>query len=273
MTYGFSIPFLFVPAVAVASAGGKGVLPLKICHAARFAHGVVQTAQGRSQIVQPQLPHQNADTALGKPGLVAAAVGVLIKVHIPRVGVPVGGLQRCRRLQSGNALGGELFLAAFTAEPAHRLCHHGLGVILRQPIHIGTLRHGENEGPQHGAAHETDFKAVPLLKLRQAAEDLLVFCFRPPRDRLRRLLVIPQHIGQLCSKGARKQRPHPPWHSHVVHSVTPLPSLRVSHIPHRSAERMPSEQRFSAPSSHSDLESAGIPRSSTCCGGESPHAS
>ena len=30
-----------------------------------------------------------------------------------------------------------------------------------------------------------------------------------------------------------------------------------------------SEQRFSAPSSHSDLESAGIPRSSTCCGGES----
>ena len=33
------LPFLFVPAVAVGSAGGKGVLPRKICHTARFAHG------------------------------------------------------------------------------------------------------------------------------------------------------------------------------------------------------------------------------------------
>ena len=231
-------------------------------------------AQGRSQIVQPQLPHQNADTALGKPGLVAAAVGVLVKVHIPRIGVPVGGLQRCRRLQSGNALGGELFLAAFTAEPAHRLCHHGLGVILRQSIHIGTLRHGKNEAPQHGAAHEIDFEAVPLLKLRQAAEDLLVFCFCPPCDRLCRLLVIPQHIGQLCSKGARKQRPHPPRHSHVFHSVTPpFPSPPVLHIPHRSAERTLSARRSSAPSSRFAAGSTGIPRSSTCCGGGSLPAS
>ena len=38
------LPFLFVSAVAVGPAGGKGVLPHKICHTARFAHGVVQTA-------------------------------------------------------------------------------------------------------------------------------------------------------------------------------------------------------------------------------------
>ena len=45
------LPFLFVPAVAVGSAGGKGVLPRKICHTARFAHGVVQTAQSRGQVI------------------------------------------------------------------------------------------------------------------------------------------------------------------------------------------------------------------------------
>ena len=44
-------PLLFVPAVAVGSAGGKGVLPHKICHAARFAHGVVQTAQRGSEVI------------------------------------------------------------------------------------------------------------------------------------------------------------------------------------------------------------------------------
>ena len=41
----------FVPAVAVGSAGGKGVLPHKICHTARFAHGVVQTAQRGSEVI------------------------------------------------------------------------------------------------------------------------------------------------------------------------------------------------------------------------------
>ena len=41
------LPFLFVPAVAVWSAGGDGVLPHKVRHAAGFAHGVVQTAQRR----------------------------------------------------------------------------------------------------------------------------------------------------------------------------------------------------------------------------------
>ena len=44
---------LFVSAVAVGPAGGKGVLPHKICHTARFAHGVVQMAQSRGQVVQP----------------------------------------------------------------------------------------------------------------------------------------------------------------------------------------------------------------------------
>ena len=43
----------------------------------------------------------------------------------------------------------------------------------------------------------------------------------------------------------------------------------ISHIPHKSAGRMPSEQRFSAPPSRFAVGSAGIPRSSICCGEES----
>ena len=47
------IYFLFVPAVTVGPAGGKGVLPHKFGHAARFAHGVVQTAQGGGRLYRP----------------------------------------------------------------------------------------------------------------------------------------------------------------------------------------------------------------------------
>ena len=45
------LPFLFVPAVAVGPAGGKGILPHKICRTACFAHGVVQTAQRGSEVI------------------------------------------------------------------------------------------------------------------------------------------------------------------------------------------------------------------------------
>ena len=55
----FFYPLLFVPAVAVGSAGGKGVLPHKVGHTACFAHGVVQMAQGGSQVVQTQFLHQH----------------------------------------------------------------------------------------------------------------------------------------------------------------------------------------------------------------------
>src|SRR5699024_8507297 len=48
----FHEALLFIPAVAVWAAGGESVLPHKVGHAARLAHGVVQTAQGGGQIVQ-----------------------------------------------------------------------------------------------------------------------------------------------------------------------------------------------------------------------------
>ena len=42
---------LFIPAVAVGAAGGERVLPHKVGHAARLAHGVVQTAQRGSEVI------------------------------------------------------------------------------------------------------------------------------------------------------------------------------------------------------------------------------
>ena len=79
----FHEALLFIPAVAVWAAGGEGVLPHKVGHAAGFAHGVVQVAQGGGQIVQPQLFHQHTDTAFGEASLVAAVIGIFVKLHIP----------------------------------------------------------------------------------------------------------------------------------------------------------------------------------------------
>ena len=154
MTYGFSIPFLFVPAVAVGPAGGKGVLPLKICHAARFAHGVVQTAQGGGQVVQTQLLHQHTDAAFGKASLVAAAIRVFVKLHVPRVGVAVGGFQGGSDFHSGNILCGKLAFSALAAEPLHQRRHLGILIVYRQRLCIRPLRHTEDERPQHGAAND-----------------------------------------------------------------------------------------------------------------------
>lgn len=154
MTYGFSIPFLFVPAVTVGSAGGKGVLPRKIRHAARFAHGVVQTAQGGGQVVQPQFFHQHADAAFGESSLVAAAVRVFVKLHVPRVGVAVGGIQSGGDFHGGDILCGKLAFSALAAEPLHQRRHLGVLIVYRQRLCIRPLRHTEDERPQHGAAND-----------------------------------------------------------------------------------------------------------------------
>ena len=100
--------FLFISAVAVRAAGGQRVLPHKVRHAAGLAHGVVQMAHGRREIVKSQLPHKRADAALRKPPFVAAAVRVFDKVHVPRVGVAVGRLSGGGGFHSGNILGCKL---------------------------------------------------------------------------------------------------------------------------------------------------------------------
>lgn len=221
MTYGFSIPFLFVPAVAVGSAGGKGVLPHKICHAARFAHGVVQMAQSGGQVVQPQFLHQHTDAALCKASLVAAAIRVFVKFHIPRVGVAVGSFQSGSGFHCGNVLWGKLAFSAFAAEPLHGCCHHGFCIVIRQPVHLWALRHGENERAEHCAVDDVHLEAVRFFKLRQVCNDCFVLrlCFF--RDGFCGGCIIAQHSGQLLLKGARKQHPHSKGHSGVFHCLSP----------------------------------------------------
>ena len=197
MTYGFSIPFLFVPAVTVGSAGGKRVLPHKICHAARFAHGVVQMAQGGGQVIQTQFLHQHTDAALCKASLVAAAIRVFVKLHVPRVGVAVGGFQGSDGFHGGNILCGELAFSALTAEPLHGRCHHRLCVVIRQAVYRRALRHGENERAEHCAVDDVHLEAVRFFKLRQVCNDCFVLrlCFF--RDRLCRIGIIAEHRRQL----------------------------------------------------------------------------
>ena len=233
MTYGFSIPFLFVPAVAVGSAGGKGILPHKICHTARFAHGVVQMAQGGGQVVQPQFLHQHTDAALGKASLVAAAIRVFVKLHVPRVGVAVGGFQSSGGLHGGNVLWGKLAFSALAAEPLHGRCHHGSCVIICQPVHLRALRHGENERPDHGAVDDVHFEAVGLFKLRQPADDLPVLLLCLFRDGFCGSCIIAQYRRQLRLKRSGKHRPHGHGHSHPTHltlllSIPLTPGTSVS---------------------------------------------
>ena len=233
MTYGFSIPFLFVPAVTVGSAGGKGVLPHKICHTARFAHGVVQTAQGGGQVVQPQFLHQHTDAAFGKASLVAAAIRVFVKVHVPRIGVAVGGFQGSGCLHGGNVLCGKFAFSAFAAEPLHQRRHLSVLIVNRQRLCIRPLRHTEDKRPQHGAANDVQLEAVPLFKLRQFGDDLFVFRLGGFGDLLCGGCIIAQHRCQLLLKGAGKHRPHGHGHPRPTHltlllSIPLTPGTSVS---------------------------------------------
>lgn len=45
------LKLLFISAVAVWAAGGESVLPHKVSRAARLAHGVVEMAQGRGEVI------------------------------------------------------------------------------------------------------------------------------------------------------------------------------------------------------------------------------
>ena len=123
-------------------------------------------AQGRGQIVQTQFLHQHTDAALGKASFIAAAVRVFVKFHVPRVGVAVGGFQSSGGLHGGNILWGKLAFSALAAEPLHGLCHHGLCVVIRQPVHLRTLRHGEDERAEHCAVDDVHLEAVRFFKLR-----------------------------------------------------------------------------------------------------------
>ena len=128
----------FVAAVTVGPTGSENVFPNKIGGFPGFRHGIIQMTQGGSQVVKSQLFHQRADAALVKPCFVAAAVGVLKKVHVPRVGGSVGGLEPSGGLHAGNVLFRELFLSALATEPFH-------GLVVRQWFHLRALRTGQRK--------------------------------------------------------------------------------------------------------------------------------
>ena len=178
------------------------ILPHKVGHAARFAHGAIQTAQRRSEVIKPQLLHQYADAALCKAAFISAAVGIFVKLHIPRVGVAVSGSQRGGGFHTGNVLFGEFALSAHSAEPFHGLCHHGFCVVICQSVHLWALRHGENKRTDHRAVDEVHLEPVAFFKFGQLGDNLPVFrlCFF--RDRFCRIGIITKHRRQLLLKRA-----------------------------------------------------------------------
>ena len=56
---------------------------------------------------------------------------VFVKLHVPRIGVEVGGFQGSGSLHGGDILCGKLAFSALTAEPLHGRCHHGSCVVIR----------------------------------------------------------------------------------------------------------------------------------------------
>ena len=182
------LSLLFViPAVAVGAAGGERVLAHEIRRAARLAHRVVKVAQRGRQVVEPQHLHQRADAAGREARLVAAAVLILEKVHVPRIRVAVARAQLRRRLHALDILGREFSLSARAAEDLHRGRHHRRGIIGLQRLDVRPLRHAQDERGEHRAVDDVRLEAVALFKFRQFFDDLTVFLFGLRRHVLRLL--------------------------------------------------------------------------------------
>ena len=217
----FSLLFV-IPAVAVGAAGGERVLAHEIRRAARVAHRVVEMAQRGRQIVEPQHLHQRADAAGREARLVAAAVLVLEKVHVPRIGVAVARAQLRRRLHALDVLGRELFLSARAAESLHRRRHHRRGVVVRQRFDVRPLRHAQDKRGEHRAVDDVHFEAVALVKFRQLRDDLAIFLFGTRRNVLRLLRGQVEFDRQVLFKRSGKQRPHARRLSKILHLLSPF---------------------------------------------------
>lgn len=91
---------------------------------AHLAHAVIQSAHGGDEVKKPQLPHECADATLRKPCLITAVIGVEAKFHVPGIGVPVGGFERCRGFHAIYILSAEFLL------PLMRQNQRMVGVIM-----------------------------------------------------------------------------------------------------------------------------------------------
>ena len=75
--------FLLISAVAVGTAGSYGIFADKVRCAARLAHGIIEMAESRREVIEPELFHQGADSAFCESALISAPVGIFIEIHIP----------------------------------------------------------------------------------------------------------------------------------------------------------------------------------------------
>ena len=157
-------------------------------------------AHGGRQVIKPQFLHQCADTAFCEASLITAAVGILVKVHVPRVGVAVSRPPGGGGFHSGNVLGRELRLAALAAEPLHQRRHLGILIVYRQRLRIRPPRHTENERPQHGAANDVHAEPITFFKFWQLCDDLFVLQFCGLSDCFCGFSIITKHLCQLLFK-------------------------------------------------------------------------
>ena len=172
---------------------------------------------GGREVIEPELFHQRADAAAGEAGLIAAAVGVFVKVHVPGIGVAVGSLQRFCLPHGCKVLRAEFVLTALAAEPAHGLRHHGVGIESRQRLHLRALRHAEHERAEHRAVDLVHLEPIGCFEFRQLRDDLPVARLRRLGDPARLVGVIAEHRAQLRPERAGKQAPHPHGHPEILH--------------------------------------------------------
>ena len=182
----------------------------------------MQDMYQRIKIVEPQHLHQRADAAGREARLVAAAVLVLEKVHVPRIGVAVARAQLRRRLHALDVLGRELFLSARAAESLHRRRHHRRGVVVRQRFDVRPLRHAQDKRGEHRAVDDVHFEAVAPVKFRQLRDDLAIFLFGTRRNVLRLLRGQVEFDRQVLFKRSGKQRPHARRLSKILHLLSPF---------------------------------------------------
>ena len=177
-------------------------------------------AQGRSQVIQPQLFHQYTDAALGKASLVATAIRIFVKLHVPRVGVAVSCLQGSGSFHCSNILCSKLTFSALTAKPLHGRCHHGFCVVIRQAVHLRALRHGKDERPDHCTIDKIHFEAVTFFKFGQFGDDLFIFCFCLVGYVPGAFIIVAEYFGKLSAKRFCQQSPHAERHSEIVHFLS-----------------------------------------------------
>lgn len=208
-----------VSAVAVRTAGGKGVLPDEIGSTACFTHVIIEVTHGGDQIGKSQLVHQGADTAAAETCLKATVVRIRIEIHIPGIRVAVGRLQIGSSLHPCEVLRGILLLSTQTTGVSDERSHHCGGIERRQVFDAGSLGHTQHKGGEHCTVDEIFPEPVSSFKFRQFCDDLLVLWLCQSGDGFGLLWGQTKLERQMLLKGRAEQRPHCHRHTDIFHNA------------------------------------------------------